>query len=75
MLREVNELLAWIDKQKDGPFDIEGSLVNLHANVLMSTLMSKRFVTDTILSIWENNLEIISDQREKSGCFQSSSTS
>ena len=48
MLREVNELLAWIDKQKDGPFDIEGSLVNLHANVLMSTLMSKRFVTDTI---------------------------
>ena len=51
MLREVNELLAWIDKQKDGPFDIEGPLVNLHANVLMSTLMSKRFVTDTILSI------------------------
>ena len=43
IIREVNELLSWIENHNGKSFDIEDALVNLHANVILSVLISKRY--------------------------------
>ncbi len=45
---EVNELVNWVEKQEGKPFDLLTGLHQMHANVAMSFLFSKRYVESYI---------------------------
>ncbi len=43
ILAEVSELVTWLERQGNKPFDIEEALVQVHANMSLQTLVGKKY--------------------------------